>query len=174
METTEMEAKLKRLREPFEPQQIGKLPKTSCKACSNSQTKNCDKHAKKQCNACGNWMTIAHIDLDYVGHAAVTDRLLEVDPGWSWEPMAVDPNTGGPLLSNNGSVLWIKLTILGVTRIGVGSVTPGSFEAEKQLIGDAIRNAAMRFGVALDLWSKEDLTQPTPEPAPEPTVDLKP
>ena len=31
------------------------------------------------------------------------------------------------------------------------------FELEKQLISDAIRNAAMRFGVALDLWAKEDL-----------------
>ena len=27
----------------------------------------------------------------------------------------------------------------------------------KERIGDAIRNAAMRFGVALDLWSKEEL-----------------
>ena len=32
-----------------------------------------------------------------------------------------------------------------------------AFEVHKQLISDALRNAAMRFGVALDLWSKEDL-----------------
>ena len=26
---------------------------------------------------------------DYVGHANVTDRLLEVDPEWTWSPVAV-------------------------------------------------------------------------------------
>ncbi len=48
--------------------------------------------------------------------------------------------------------LWIKLTVCGVTRPGVGDG-----KTAKELIGDAIRNAAMRFGVALDLWAKEDL-----------------
>lgn len=152
--------RFKRLRDPFEPHQIGKLPRTTCRDCSKSQTKVCGQHKKKECRFCGNWMTAAHIDLDYVGHAAVTDRLLEVDPEWTWEPMSVDPQTGVPLLVNNGSTLWIKLTVLGVSRIGVGTVEDGKFEAEKQLIGDAIRNAAMRFGVALDLWSKEDLSRP--------------
>jgi hypothetical protein len=31
----------------------------------------------------------AGIQLDYVGHAAVCDRLLEVDPEWTWEPFAL-------------------------------------------------------------------------------------
>jgi hypothetical protein len=87
--------------------------------------------------------------LDYVGHAATTSRLLEVDPEWTWEPMAVGPN-GEPLMTNGG--LWIRLTVCGVTRIGFGDG-----KNPKEIIGDAIRNAAMRFGVALDLWSKEDL-----------------
>ena len=56
--------------------------------------------------------------LDYVGHAAVTDRLLAVDPAWSWEPFSTD-DTGLPALDRKGN-LWIKLTICGVTRIGVG------------------------------------------------------
>ncbi len=90
--------------------------------------------------------------LDYVGHAATTDRLLSVDPEWTWEPLAVDAN-GLPLLDNGGN-LWIKLTICGVTRLGVGDG-----KSAKECIGDAIRNAAMRFGVALDLWSKEELEQ---------------
>jgi len=103
--------------------------------------------------------------LDYVGHAAVTDRLLAVDPLWSWEPLAFDPD-GGPLVRNEGtdSVLWIRMTVCGVTRIGVGIAATKSFELSKQLVSDAIRNAAMRFGVALDLWSKEDLHATTPEP----------
>jgi hypothetical protein len=88
--------------------------------------------------------------LDYVGHAAVTDRLLKVDPDWTWEPFSLDEH-GLPAVDRAGN-LWIKLTICGVTRIGVGDG-----KSAKEAIGDAIRNAAMRFGVALDLWSKEEL-----------------
>lgn len=98
--------------------------------------------------------------LDYVGHAAVTDRLLSVDPFWNWEPLAYDQN-GMPFFvrDQNGKPigLWIKLTVLGVTRLGFGNVLPNAFDAEKQLIGDALRIAAARFGVALDLWSKAEL-----------------
>lgn len=91
--------------------------------------------------------------LDYVGHAAVTDRLLTVDPHWNWEPFAVHPQSGLPLLDDKGN-LWIRLTICGVTRIGVGDG-----KSLKECIGDALRNAAMRFGVALDLWAKENLVE---------------
>lgn len=90
------------------------------------------------------------IQLDFVGHAAVTDRLLTVDPQWSWEPLAVNEH-GLPVLDDKNG-LWIKLTIGGVTRIGYGDGPDN-----KQRIGDAIRNAAMRFGVALDLWTKDEL-----------------
>lgn len=88
--------------------------------------------------------------LDYVGHAATTERLLAVDPEWSWEPMATDER-GLPVLDGKGN-LWIRLTVCGVTRIGVGDG-----KSAKEVIGDALRNAAMRFGVAIDLWAKEDL-----------------
>ena len=90
--------------------------------------------------------------LDYVGHAATTDRLLAVDPGWTWEPFTTDER-GLPALDGRGN-LWIRLTVCGVTRIGVGDG-----KSAKEVVGDAIRNAAMRFGVALDLWSKEELEQ---------------
>jgi hypothetical protein len=90
--------------------------------------------------------------LDYVGHAGVTDRLLAVDPEWSWEPLALDEQ-GLPRYDVKGG-LWIRLTICGVTRLGYGDGPD-----PKQRIGDAIRNAAMRFGVALDLWAKEDLVE---------------
>lgn len=146
------------LRAPFPASAVGKLPRTTCKACSDSNSKVCDKHQKRECQGCGNWMTTAHIHLDYVGHAEVTDRLLSVDPQWSWEPLAFAPD-GGPLIRQSGKelTLWGRLTIGGVTRLGVGSVAANTFEAEKQLIGDFVRNAAMRFGVALDLWSKTEL-----------------
>lgn len=97
----------------------------------------------------------AGIELDYVGHAATTDRLLEVDPEWTWEPFALTAE-GLPAITSSGE-LWIRLTVAGVTRIGVGDA--GNGKGSKEAIGDALRNAAMRFGVALDLWSKEDLAQ---------------
>lgn len=90
--------------------------------------------------------------LDYVGHAAVTDRLLTVDPDWTWEPFALTPD-GLPAPDREGN-LWIRLTVCGVTRIGVGDG-----KNAKERIGDALRNAAMRFGVALDLWAKENLVE---------------
>ena len=110
--------------------------------------------------------------LDYVGHAAVTDRLLTVDPDWTWEPFALGPD-GLPAPDREGN-LWIRLTVCGVTRIGVGDG-----KNAKERIGDALRNAAMRFGVALDLWAKENLVEfaqaaqghradpPPPPPAPD-------
>ena len=97
--------------------------------------------------------------LDYVGHAAITDRLLAVDPSWGWEPLALTPS-GLPLLDDEAG-LWIRLTVAGVTRLGYGAASAGEGRAPgdktKERIGDALRNAAMRFGVGLDLWSKEDL-----------------
>lgn len=114
------------LRAEFPPNQVGKLPRVNT-------------------------------ELDYVGHGAVTSRLLEVDPEWSWEPVAYDER-GLPCFDRNEAGdpvgLWIRLTVCGVTRLGYGDVAANAFHAEKQLIGDAIRNAAMRFGVALDLWIK--------------------
>lgn len=109
------------------------------------------------------------VQLDYVGHAATTDRLLMVDPEWTWEPVAFDEH-GLPAFQ--GKNLWIRLTVCGVTRYGVGD---GS--SVKECIGDAIRNAAMRFGVALDLWSKEELEQSghdDREPVPQPERQQQP
>lgn len=58
------------------------------------------------------------IQLDFVGHGYITQRLLDVDPLWNWEPVALDPN-GLPLLDEFGG-LWIRLTVCGVTRLGYG------------------------------------------------------
>lgn len=129
------------LRKPFPATAIGKLPKPYQ---STSQ--------KGTCKECGGHHGLPAAHLDYVGHAATTDRLLSVDPAWSWEPFALDVN-GLPALDGRGN-LWIRLTVCGVTRIGVGDG-----KSAKEIIGDAIRNAAMRFGVALDLWGKEELEQ---------------
>jgi len=142
------------LRRPFPPEQIGKLPR-------------------------------GRTELDYVGHADVTSRLLEADPEWNWEPLsrdvdlsalagAYDPEVIQSVIANsppkfdldkagNPVGLWIRLTVAGVSRLGYGSCPSTQNDAVKVLIGDALRNAAMRFGVALDLWAKGDRADPTAE-----------
>jgi hypothetical protein len=123
-----------------------------------------------RCQLCGAWHHKDVVHLDYVGHAALTDRLLDCDPMWNWEPLALSAN-GLPELDRNGG-MWIKLTICGQTRLGYGDAEGKSGgNAVKELIGDALRNAAMRFGAALDLWHKgdlhaHDLTEDEPKPAP--------
>jgi len=113
--------------------------------------------------------------LDYVGHAAVTQRLLEVDPEWSWEPLAVGAD-GLPAFDPVGG-LWIRLTVCGTSRLGYGDAQGKKGpNAVKECIGDAIRNAAMRFGVALDLWAKENIADTggrveTSDGAGHPTTD---
>jgi hypothetical protein len=140
-----------RLREPFPAEKIGKLPKLTCGDCSN---KKCGKHQRRTCKICKAYVSTAHTHLDFVGHADVTDRLLTVDALWSWEPLALN-ESGLPMLDSNRG-MWIRLTVAGKTLLGyghAGSKTGG--DAVKETIGDAIRNAAMRFGVALDMWRKE-------------------
>lgn len=105
------------------------------------------------------------IRLDYVSHGNVTRRLLEVDPDWNWEPLAFD-DQGLPLFDERGG-LWIKLTVCGITRIGYGEPQGSdTYDRIKGAIGNAIRVAAMRFGVALDLWAK-DLDHNIPEASPD-------
>lgn len=142
-----------KLREPFPPEAIGKRPQPTCRACGDAQDRVCDRHNKDRCPECGQWMTTAHVHLDYVGHADVTDRFLAVDPDWDWEPLALT-EAGLPRLDENGG-LWIKLTVAGKTRLGYGDAQGKKGpNAVKEAIGDALRNAGMRFGVALDLWMK--------------------
>lgn len=129
---TDVLDRLKLLREPFLPRQIGKLPKGG-------------------------------VTLDFVGHAALTDRLLDVDPLWTWEPLALTEE-GLPAIDKDGG-LWIKLTICGVTRLGYGDAADKKGpSAMKERIGDALRNAGMRFGIALDLWHKGDLHEQNSKP----------
>jgi hypothetical protein len=152
-ETTMTPERVTALRQPFPEESVGKLPKSTCRECSNAQNKRCERHPWVYgCPDCKGNHSTATVHLDYVGHAAVTDRLLTVDPLWSWEPMALGPD-GLPALDRAGN-LWIRLTIHGASRLGVGDGRNA-----KEQIGDAIRNAAMRFGVALDLWTKDDLVE---------------
>jgi hypothetical protein len=147
---------LAKLREPFPRNLISKLPKPT-----KAQTDAVKADFKKgiRCKECGSWHHPDVVHLDYIGHAALTDRLLDTDPQWSWEPVAFTAE-GLPAFDKTGG-LWIRLTVCGVTRLGYGHADPkpnqDSGAREKEVIGDALRNAAMRFGAGLELWHKGDL-----------------
>ncbi len=120
--------------------------------------------------------------LSYVGHAEITRILSEVDPTWTWEPAgwengrpAIHVHAGeihrrdGDPIQVPTATLWGYLTLLGVRRLAVGSVEAHKPDLDKELVSDFLRNAAMRFGIALALWMKEDgatTTSSTRSPAP--------
>jgi len=116
------------LRKPFKPEQIGRIPASKGRPA-----------------------------LDFVGHAAVTDRLNRIAPDWTY---TVDN------MSSIGDQVWIRgtMTIGGVSRPEFGDGAD-----PKEAIGNFIRRAAMRFGVALDLWSRQEL-EPTPAAGPAQAV----
>jgi len=116
------------LRKPFKPEQIGKLPATSKRPA-----------------------------LDFVGHAAVTDRLNKIAPGWSyaiderWDGLSVEYAKG---VEVQVPTFWVRGTM---TIGGVSRAEFGDGKDAKEAIGNFIRRGAMRFGVAIDLWSREEL-----------------
>jgi len=141
------------LRADFPAHHISKIPKES-RAQIDERKQN--RNTGINCSVCGSWHHRNAVHLDYVGHAAITNRLLDADPNWSWEPVSFGAD-GMPAFDKYGG-LWIKLTVCGVTRMGYGDAGMKSGgDAIKEAIGDALRNAAMRFGAALDLWHKGEL-----------------
>lgn len=111
------------------------------------------------------------ITLDFVGHADITRILIEVDPHWNIEPVAYD-EAGLPAAKKIGNMIQagFRMTLFGQTRYCVGSVEERKSDIGKELVSDAIRNGAMRFGISLSLWTKaewEDLGA-TPAVAPAP------
>lgn len=155
-------------REEFPPEAIGYKPTVWCKAC---RTGECGEHHKSRCDKCKQNISTAHMDIAFIGHAVITDRLSTIDAGWSMKPAAEDEH-GQPVMieqavriqRQKGFVdatelsLWVDLTLRGFIRRGCGTVIAGKPEALKELWGDCLRNAAMRFGVGLYLWAgKTDL-----------------
>lgn len=153
------------LRAPFPPEAIEQRPVVTCGACLAG---NCVDHEAAQCSTCGRTVSEQHVHVPYLGHAVITERLNEVAPEWWWEPFALDAQ-GLPALTSTGG-LWIKLHIpltpggllvsaRWATKVGYGSADPRSPHAIKEVIGDAIRNAAMRFGCGLELWKGGSVDQ---------------
>jgi hypothetical protein len=124
------------------------------------------------------------IQLDFVGHADITRILIEIDPLWSYEPCGWDNGRPAIHVENGMATMWAYLIVHGKKMLGVGSVRADKQELDKELVGDFLRNAAMRFGISLSLWTKnewEDLgghapapqkSIPTRKPAPKPVADI--
>jgi len=95
--------------------------------------------------------------LDFVGHADVNKALIEIDPLWTWQPVAWDDD-GMPKIkvANGVATMWGIMTLHGKQMLGVATVQANKPDLYKELASDFIRNAAMRFGVYLSLWTKNE------------------
>jgi len=152
---------------PFPEAEIEKLPKAVSK--DDKDYGQCVQGSRYSADGvfCGK-RHARSVHLDYVGHAGLTMRLNTVvgPENWDWDSMAHHPS-GTPGIIDGG--MWITLTILGVTKKGYGDAQGKTgHNATKETIGDALRNAGMRFGIGTYLWSKSDHaanlhTDPEPE-----------
>jgi hypothetical protein len=113
------------------------------------------------------------IQLDFVGHADTQKALTEIDPTWSMEPVAFDEYGLPAFRVENGMAhMAAWMTLLGVRRLGVGSVQASKPDLYKELLSDCLRNCSMRHNVYLSLWTKSewddvDRTVSAPAPAPK-------
>lgn len=129
-----------------DPALVSKLPKGGNK----------DRGSWRDCRTCGGWHAPNAVHLDYVGHAEITRALIEIDPEWNWQP--VEWHEGAPRVHERNGVatMWGWLTVLDKSVLGVGTCDASKPDRDKELVGDFLRNAAMRLGVALALWSKAE------------------
>jgi len=111
------------------------------------------------------------IQLDFVGHADVTKMLIEIDPEWTWEPCGYTEDGLPAYRVENGMAHMAGwLTLCGVRRLGIGSVMHNKPDLLKELVSDFIRNAAMRFGVCLSLWTKQEWEDVAPSAPSKPAL----
>ena len=73
------------MRVKFPEHHISKLPKPTKQ---QTEAVRADYKTGIRCQLCGAWHHKDVIHLDYVGHAALTHRLLDVDINWTWEPLS--------------------------------------------------------------------------------------
>lgn len=152
-------AALAKMRQPFPDGEVGYRPMPLVKKAEY------DLLPKGKCKICGGYHALDKTGhLSYVGHAAITNRLLDCDPLWELVPLAFDAK-GLPQFDESGG-LWAKLTVAGVTRLCYGNSEPMPYSEkgarDKAVIGDTLRNGCMRFGAALELWHKGTLGEPDP------------
>ena len=107
------------------------------------------------------------IQLDFVGHADITRILIEIDSMWYWEPIKFDDDGLPAYRVENGMAHMAgRLVIHGVERIAIGSAPHNKPDLLKELLSDFLRNGAMRFGISLNLWTKNEWEDLGGAPAP--------
>ena len=104
--------------------------------------------------------------MSYVGHADITRILISVDPHWRLVPIAWENGRPACNIVNDMATMWFELTLLGTSRLAIGTAKANAFDLDKQLYGDALRNGAMRFGISLNLWTKNEWEELDHNPAP--------
>ena len=153
---SDYERRLALLSKDFPASQVEKLPKP-LKGGRDQPRFQCRPGTQASADGyhCGGYHSRA-IHLDYIGHATITERLNQVDPFWTIDFMVKQPETGEPKVDADGT--WFVMTVLGVSRPCIGDAGGKGLTANgrKELMGDAIRNGAMRFGVGTYLWSKSE------------------
>jgi hypothetical protein len=77
MPTTNTTDPLAKLREPFPAHQISKLPKETKKQADERKAAQEKGNWPAKCAVCEGYHHAKAVHLDYVGHAALTDRLLD-------------------------------------------------------------------------------------------------
>lgn len=123
--------------------------------------------------------------MSYISHGLVTERLNQVDPAWSMETRATYTYTGKDGRLHVEGV-EIALTVCGVTRVEAGGPQrqDGFANEIKNAYSDALKRAAMRFGVALTIWESSveaqydedvnpDYEAPAQQQPPEPLTDAQ-
>jgi hypothetical protein len=91
--------------------------------------------------------------MSYISHGLVTERLNDADPDWSVERIATHTYVDGSGALHCAGV-ELALTVGGVTRVEAGGPQrqDGFTNEIKNAYSDALKRAAMRFGVALGMW----------------------
>lgn len=154
-EERKMNVLWEKLREPFTEDEIELLPKY-VGPMKDVNGKKVPANDRQRCDECGGFHAFPCVHLHYIGHAGITMRLNDVvgPMNWSLTPFAIAQN-GAPLLSDGGA--WFTLEILGIKKLCFGDAQGKTGpSAIKEIIGDAIRNGCMRFGIGTYLWSKSE------------------
>ena len=86
--------------------------------------------------------------VDYIEWHTVADILDETAP--NWEHTIKDIRTFGDVLA-----VTVAITINGITREGIGTGNANNEMGIKKAEHDALKRAAVKFGIARDLYKKE-------------------
>lgn len=109
--------------------------------------------------------------VDYIEWHTVADILDETAP--NWEHRIKDVRKFDDIIT-----VTVAITIDGVTREGVGTGSSRTEKGIKKAEHDALKRAAVKFGIARDLYKKEfdaiDRAESEPDTRPTPTFPIEP